>query len=494
MAVDASQWPLRPGAGNRRVSKSAHSSRRGDRPPSVTPRAYVPWQRSRATALIILVVLAVFVAVKLEFRLPHSNIVLYAYGVTVTTVVLTQMFFALTRYKDLAPNDAICADESQIQSQLPSPDHPPVSCIVAVHNEELIMGQCVRSLVSQTYEPKEIIVVDDGSTDGTPRLLAALAERYPIMVIRLERNVGKKRALAAGMLRASGEIFAFTDSDSIWAPDALERTATLLAKHPEVGAVSGHCRALNRERNLLTKIQDAWYEGQFSVRKAFESVFGAVTCVSGPLAVFRREAIYNYVPAWVNDHFFGEEFRFATDRTLTGFVLMNAKRGQRLKRRHADSPFLATDYPCREWTAVYSKSARAWTEVPDTFSRLVKQQVRWKKSFLRNIFFTGGFYWRRSFLAALIYYLHIIFVLAGPLVAFRHLILLPLQGNVESAFLYLFGILLIGSLFGLAFRREEPQSNGWIYRPLMSVMSTTMLSWLVYYSLFTIKKMTWVRD
>lgn len=65
-----------------------------------------------------------------------------------------------------------------------------------------------------------------------------------------------------------------------------------------MGAVSGHCRALNAETNLLTRIQDCWYEGQFSIKKAFESVFGAVTCVSGPLAAFRRESIYNYIPAW----------------------------------------------------------------------------------------------------------------------------------------------------------------------------------------------------
>jgi cellulose synthase/poly-beta-1,6-N-acetylglucosamine synthase-like glycosyltransferase len=457
------------------------------------PGAYVPWQRSRATALVILVALAVFESVKLEFRLPHSNIALYAYGVTVTALVLMQMFIAFTRYTDLALADPTTVEEKQDGASPPSSVHPTVSCIVAVHNEELIMAQCVHSLVAQTYEPKEIIVVDDASTDRTPQILHALAARCPIKVIRLKENVGKKRALAAGMLHASGEIFAFTDSDSIWAPDALERTATLLANHPEVGAVSGHCRALNRDRNLLTKIQDSWYEGQFSVRKAFESVFGAVTCVSGPLAVFRREAIYNYIPAWVQDRFLGEEFRFATDRTLTGYVLMSAKRAEKLKRRQADSPFLTIDYPWQDWRSVYAKSARAWTEVPDTFGRMVKQQVRWKKSFLRNIFFTGSFYWRRSFLAALLYYLHILFVLAGPFVAFRHLILLPLQGNVESAFLYLFGILLIGSMFGLAFWREEPQSDGWVYRPLMSLMSTTVLSWLLFYALFTIRKMTWAR-
>jgi len=492
MAVGATPWPLRPGwDGGASHERRAVPLAQGL--PGGLPVAYAPWQRSRVAALGILAALAVLLIVKMEFRLPHSNTALFAYGVIVTAMVLMQMYFAMMHYRDLAMVGPSAVENGDDRGPLPAPERAPVSCIVAVHNEELIMEQCVRSMVSQTYEPKEIIVVDDASTDGTPRILAELAERYHIKVITLANNVGKKRALGVGMLRASGEVFAFTDSDSIWAPDAVERTATILAKHPEVGAVSGHCRALNSERNLLTKIQDAWYEGQFSVRKAFESVFGAVTCVSGPLAVFRRAAIYNYIPAWEQDQFLGDEFRFATDRTLTGFVLMNAKRANRLKARHADSPFLAQEYPWRDWRTVYSKSARSWTEVPDTFGRLVKQQVRWKKSFLRNIFFTGGFYWRRFFLAALLYYLHIVFVLLGPFVAFRHLILLPLQGNIESAFLYIVGIILIGSLFGLAFRREERRGNGWMYRPLMSVLSTIVLSWLVYYSLITIKKMVWAR-
>jgi len=152
------------------------------------PGAYVPWQRSRLSALVILVALALFLFVKLEFRLPHSNIALYAYGVTVTSMVLMQMFFAMTRYKDLSM-EAASLDSGR----------PPVSCIVAVHNEELLMEQCVNSMLSQTYEPKEIIVVDDASTDRTPHILDALSYRYPILVIRLDENVGKKRALAAGI-------------------------------------------------------------------------------------------------------------------------------------------------------------------------------------------------------------------------------------------------------------------------------------------------------
>jgi cellulose synthase/poly-beta-1,6-N-acetylglucosamine synthase-like glycosyltransferase len=306
--------------------------------------------------------------------------------------------------------------------------------------------------------------------------------------------VGKKRALGTGLLRASGDVLAFTDSDSIWAPDALERMARVLRLHPDVGAISGHCRALNADHNFLTKVQDTWYEGQFSVRKAYESTFGAVTCVSGPLAVFRREAIFNYIPAWVQDEFLGDEFRFATDRMLTAFVLLSGTAAERLKAQHVDSPFLATDYPWKHWRIVYSKSARAWTSVPDTFGRLVRQQVRWKKSFIRSIFFTGRFYWRRPFVPVVTYYLRIFFVFAGPLVAFRHLIYMPLRGNIESAILYLFGILLIGSMFGLAFRREDHEvPHRWFYRPVMSLLSTVVFSWLIAYSLVTIKKMRWTR-
>ena len=52
--------------------------------------------------------------------------------------------------------------------------------------------------------------------------------------------------------------------------------------------------------------------------KAAESTMGSVTCVSGPLAVFRRDAVWNYLPAWAHDRFLGGEFRFATDRQLPG--------------------------------------------------------------------------------------------------------------------------------------------------------------------------------
>ena len=132
--------------------------------------------------------------------------------------------------------------------------------------------------------------------------------------------------------------------------------------------------------------------------------------------------------------------------------------------------------------------------VPRSVTGLVHQQIRWKKSFVRNLFFTGGFYWRRPVLAVVAYYLHALFVFAGPIVAFRHVVYLPLHGNIESGVSYLLGILLIGTMFGLAFRREETVNRAWwVLRPLMSFLSTLVLSWLILYSIVTIKKMTWVR-
>ena len=307
-------------------------------------------------------------------------------------------------------------------------------------------------------------------------------------------NVKKKRALAQAMLIAKGELFAFSDSDSTWAPDAIEKMVAIFNYDPEIGGASGHCRALNGNKNFLTKVQDSWYDGQYSIRKGFESVFGAITCVSGPLAVFRRSAIYNYIPAWENDRFLGQEFMFATDRTLTGFVLGGVLMGKKIKEKYHDSPFMKEDYPIKDWKIVYCKSAKSWTIVPDTMKRVIKQQIRWKKSFIRNIFLTGSVYWRKPLLPALFYYAHILLVLSAPFIAFRHLIYIPLRGDYMGALVYLAGIVFVGFTFSLAYRMENPECNKWIYRPFMSLMSALVLSWLIIYSAFTIKNIVWSRD
>ncbi|HSU72579.1 MAG TPA: glycosyltransferase [Candidatus Binatia bacterium] len=435
-------------------------------------------------AVVILVSLVLLIVGKALFS-NSPNTFLLVYGVAVIGVVFCTFGISL-RYKD--PSVELRAKGLNVG--MPQPF---ISCVMAVRNEEKLIHRCITSLIESDYQNKEIIIVNDASTDGTKAALRAFARVKNVKILHLDRNVGKKTAIAEGLKRAKGEIFVFTDSDCVIAPDAISRIVEVFVNDPKVGAVSGHTRALNSDENLLTRVQDSWYETQYSVKKAFESVYGAVCCVSGPLAVFRRSAIYNYIPAWVNDSFLGTEFKFATDRQLTGYVLGSRYIGEKLKKKYAHSDFVKENYPAKEWKVIYCKSAKVLTIVPDTFGKLVKQHIRWKKSFIRNIFFTGTFYWRKHPIPAARFYLGVAFVFLGPFVALRHLIYLPLTGNLLAGVYYLGGILVIGSLYGMMFKIENPDSHLWIYRPLMSLLSTLLLSWLVFYSMFTIRKMVWHR-
>jgi cellulose synthase/poly-beta-1,6-N-acetylglucosamine synthase-like glycosyltransferase len=415
-----------------------------------------------------------------------------AYGALVLSVTIALLYIAYAHYDD--PSVQEVTHRPRDRSTFPPlPTDPTVSLLLAVRNEVDAISDCIRSVVSSDYPQLELVVVDDASTDDTGAILDDLAAELDFTVIHLTENVGKKRALVRAAELAGGDIIAFTDSDCVLAPDALSRCVSALVRHPELGAVSGHARAWNASQTLLTRIQDAWYEGQFRVAKGAESTFGTVTCVSGPLAVFRRDAILNYLPAWAADRFLGGEFRFATDRQLTAYVLGQCWIGAKLKRRHAGSPFLAVDYQARPWRVGYVQSARVWTEVPARLRPFLRQQVRWKKSFVRNLFFTGIFMWRRGTGPALMYYGHALWVAVAPFMAVRHLVWAPLHGLWLLSLLYLGGILLKGTAWAVAAKIDEPRSSAWRYRPLMSLVSALVLSWLLPYAILTIRRGVWAR-
>lgn len=437
--------------------------------------------RRRGLAFLLVSPLTVLLALRLN-HFVHDPL-FCSYGAMVLGMSAIVIYLAFGHYRDPSLDP------------VPSPATPFVSCLVAVKNEEDVITACIESLFASDYPRFEVIVVDDGSTDETGRCLRQLRERHPALsVLTLPDSVGKKRALTRGVQEAAGEIFVFSDSDCVVEPDAIGRIVRAFCAHPDLGAVSGHARALNASRNLLTKTQDTWYEGQFSVWKAAESVFGTVTCISGPLAGFRREAVLNFLPAWANDRFLGKDFPFATDRQLTAYVLGAAYVGEELKRRHADSPLVSgSDYPCRRWRTEYVKSARVRTVVPWTLRRLLKQQVRWKKSFIRNLFFVGSFQWRRGPVPALLFYGRAVFIVAAPLMAFRHLVWIPMHGTYVLTLLYLLGIVFKGCIWAFAYRSENPGCPLWIYRPLMSLMTVLLFSALLPYSLITIRRGAWSR-
>ncbi|WP_104820950.1 glycosyltransferase [Kitasatospora sp. MMS16-BH015] len=426
-------------------------------------------------------------------RLPQSPLVL-GYGFIVLLGTIAMIYIAYSKYEDPSVRELRKRPRKLDGFPVLKPN-PRVSFLLAVKDEEDAIEDCVRSMADSDYPDLQIIVVDDLSEDGTRDVLRRLEAELGITVLYLEKNLGKKHALVKACEIADGDILAFTDSDCILAPDALRKCVEAMVRHPELGAVSGHCRALNAPVSIFTRAQDVWYEGQFRIAKAAESTFGSVTCVSGPLAVFRKEAVYNYFPAWAGDRFLGAPFRFATDRQLTGYVLGQKWKGKALKRQYADSPFVtAEDYPERQWRIGYVQSARVWTNVPARFRPFMKQQIRWKKSFIRNLCFTGTFMWRRGLGPALLYYGHALWVVAAPVMAFRHLVWAPIHGMAFLTLLYLCGVILKGLIWGLAFKIDNPGDTRWRYRPVMSLLSSVLLAWLLPYSMATIRRGVWSRS
>lgn len=111
-----------------------------------------------------------------------------------------------------------------------------VSVVIPTYNHARFLAQAIESALGQTLRPFEVIVVDDGSTDDSARILSRYADR--IQVIR-QTNQGVATARNAGAAVASGDLLAFLDADDVWLPGKLEKQAQRFQADPELGLV--HC-------------------------------------------------------------------------------------------------------------------------------------------------------------------------------------------------------------------------------------------------------------
>lgn len=396
------------------------------------------------------------------------------YGFFATFLIFAAFFFSYTRYKDPALHPQ---SESQEQQQQPF-----VSVIIAAKNDPVIIREGVSSILSSSYSKIEIILVNDGSTDETGRVMDQLFKEYPekIKVVQLSSNIGKRKAIYEGIKQGKplGEIILFMDSDTFIDRMAIERLVSCF-NDPNVGAVTGIARPLNRDENVLTKMQETWYDGSFAIMKGMEGSFGSVTCCSGVLSAYRKEAIMPCLNQWSNDKFLGVEFRAGDDRQLTSYVI------------GGNEHYLGSGN--KVWKARFCQSALAYSEVPSTMKKFLIQQIRWKKSWIRTFIFTAPFYYKnRSPIAAAIYYLQMVLSFLGPIVAIRNLILMPIEGHYLAPVIYLGGLMFISLLFALEFRFRYPKSgNRWMYRILVTLLSINVLSSLLYYAALTIRRNKW---
>jgi glycosyltransferase involved in cell wall biosynthesis len=114
---------------------------------------------------------------------------------------------------------------------------PLVSCIIPVFNGERFIAAAVESILAQTHRPIEVIVVNDGSTDGT---IAALGQFSDALQVITQPNAGHAAARNTGIRASTGELIAFLDADDLWHRDKLARQLRRIAERPELGVIFSH--------------------------------------------------------------------------------------------------------------------------------------------------------------------------------------------------------------------------------------------------------------
>lgn len=232
------------------------------------------------------------------------------------------------RYRPIDPDDAF---------------KPLVSVVIAAYNEERVIVDTIRSVLASDYPRLEILVVDDGSTDGTLDVLREEFGNHPGVRVIAKPNGGKASAVNAGFRSAQGEFIVAFDADTLLAADAISRLIRHF-KDERVAAVSGNVKVGN-VRNLLTIWQHIEYVTGFNLeRRAFDRL-NCITVVPGAIGAWRKSAVME--AGGYKEETLAED----TDLTIT-----------LLRRGHVIE---------------YEERAYAWTEAPEDLRSFLKQRYRW---------------------------------------------------------------------------------------------------------------------
>jgi cellulose synthase/poly-beta-1,6-N-acetylglucosamine synthase-like glycosyltransferase len=217
-----------------------------------------------------------------------------------------------------------------------------VSIVVPAYNEAIDIAATIRSLSASVYPNFEIVVVDDGSTDGTADAVMALAD--PRVLLVRQDNAGKAMALNAGIAQARHGVIVTVDADTQFEPESLHWLVAPFEDDPAIGAVSGNTKVGNRS-GLIGRWQHIEYVLGFNLDRRMYDVLDCMPTVPGAIGAFRREAL-DAVGGVSAD-------TLAEDTDLT----MAINRAG--------------------WRIVYEERARAWTEAPARLPELWRQRYRW---------------------------------------------------------------------------------------------------------------------
>lgn len=344
--------------------------------------------------------------------------------------------------------------------------NPKVSIIIPCYNEEpRYLKKCIIASCDNSYPNKEIIVIDDGSTDKRCwKLIKRLQEKYKFKAIKFKKNKGKRQAMTIGFKKARGEFLITMDSDSIIVNGNSIRELVKKFKDDTIGAVSGNIQVLNKDDSLIAKIQWARYWLAFNIEKASQSPYSGVTCCFGPFSAYRREYLMEYLDEWANQKFLGEKCTYGDDRGLTTFMLRN---GYKVK---------------------FSKYALCLTNVPATFKKFNKQQIRWKKSFIRENFYLSKFIRNKNGFIQLEFLWFWVIFLMGFIAKIIAVIMLLNGGYLLTSFAIM--IIFTAMIHYIYAFVRNPGRKGYL-GIIYGFLNEFWVMWLFWYALFTLKETAW---
>ncbi|MEU0033499.1 glycosyltransferase [Streptomyces sp. NPDC006333] len=230
----------------------------------------------------------------------------------------------------------------------PVPVTEPVSVLVPAYNEAKCIENTVRSLMASEH-PVEVVVVDDGSSDGTARIVEDL--RLPNVRVVRQLNAGKPAALNRGVANARHDIVVMMDGDTVFEPATVGELVQPFAD-PGVGAVAGNAKVGNRD-SLIGAWQHIEYVMGFNLDRRMYDIMRCMPTIPGAVGAFRRSALDRV--GGMSDDTLAED----TDITMA---------------LHRDG-----------WRVVYAEKARAWTEAPESVQQLWSQRYRWSYGTMQAI-------------------------------------------------------------------------------------------------------------
>lgn len=374
---------------------------------------------------------------------------------------LLYIAFLYFRYRDI---------DSVTDAELPK-----CTVVVPAYNEGELVRKTLLSLAKNDY-PKEkiqIISIDDGSEDDTwnwmKKAQVELGDR--VEIYQQPENKGKRHALYRGFHLATGEIFITVDSDSIVKEDTLRNMVSPFVKNKECGAVAGNVKVLNREKALIPRMLNVSFAFSFEFVRAAQSVLGSVLCTPGALAAYRKNAVMNCLPDWINQTFMGQPSTIGEDRTMTNMIL---KQG---------------------FKVLFQRNAFVYTNIPERYKNLYKMFIRWERSNVRENIAMSKFAFsdfrkgRKSGTRLLLMSQWVKILLAYPLLLSMLLFICfyPLLFLTSS----LVGILVFSSVQAFFYAKKRSVSDSlWAYP--YSLFYAFTLFWITPYAIATASRSGWL--